>query len=62
MKRGLNAFAKSIGPSHPARTVQADMSRSFSLSFDFLNAKRPFHISQLSYRMGLFGSTVAHST
>ena len=36
MKRGLNAFAKSIDPCQPAQSVQADMSRNFSQSLNSL--------------------------
>ena len=42
--RGLNAFAKSIGPGQPARTAQADLSRNFSLFLDFLHIIELFYI------------------
>ena len=39
-KSGLNAFAKSIDSCQPAQSAQADMSRNFSLSFNFLHIKK----------------------
>ena len=43
MKRGLNAFAKSIDTCQPAQFAQADMCRYFSLSLYFLHVIRPMH-------------------
>ena len=43
MKRGLIAFAKSIGLCQPAQSAQADINRYFSLSLNFLNIKGLFY-------------------
>ena len=44
MKRGLNAFAKSVDPRQPAQSAQADMGRNFSLSVNCLRIKEYFYL------------------
>ena len=43
-KGGLIAFAKSFGSDQPAQSVQADLSRNFSIWGNFLNVKGPFYL------------------
>ena len=40
MKRGVNAFAKSIDPYQPARIAQADMGRNFLLPLNNFASQR----------------------
>ena len=44
VKRGLEAFAKSIDPCQPAQFAPADMGRNFSLQINFLHIKGPFYL------------------
>ena len=43
-EKGLNTLAKSFGSCQPAQIAQADMSRNFSLSLNFLPVIGPFYI------------------
>ena len=44
VKRSLNASAKGIDSCQLAQSAQADLSRNFSLSLNFLHVKGPFYI------------------
>ena len=43
VKNGVNTLGESFDSCQPARTAQADMSRNFPPSLDFLHVKEKFH-------------------
>ena len=48
VKRGLNAFAKSIGPRQPEQSAQAGVGQNSSLSLYFLHVKKTLYEKTLT--------------